>query len=219
MKVLFAGKQDINKKIFSPGKKRFARFREMQGCFLCLGPATEECRRCDASLCVLHTSAHILPGGACSPVRVQYDCEIGRYLVATRPVQAGELLISELPLVIGPYTRSKAQCLGCCRLISPTTSPSKAFTCPSCHFPLCGPACQQSRWHRDECQLFKEADWQADVSRFDQYDSQYCAVATLRMLLVMEKEEAMFVEGQQQKKVEKKVEKQVQKQVEKQVEK
>ena len=36
-------------------------------------------RRCSASLCALHTSAHILPGGACSPVRVQYDCEIGRW--------------------------------------------------------------------------------------------------------------------------------------------
>ena len=36
-------------------------------------------RHCKAALCAIHKSAHILPGGACSPVRVQYDCEIGEF--------------------------------------------------------------------------------------------------------------------------------------------
>ena len=34
----------FNENTFLLGNKRFARFRKMQGCFLCLAPATEECR-------------------------------------------------------------------------------------------------------------------------------------------------------------------------------
>ena len=55
--------------------------------------------------------------------------------------------------------------------------------------------------------MFKAADWEADVPRFDQYDSQYCAVTTLRMLLVMEKEEAEAAMLVEEKEVEKEVRK------------
>ena len=41
------------------------------------------------------------------------DAEMGRYIVATRDLKPGELILTESPLVIGPMAVTVPICLGC----------------------------------------------------------------------------------------------------------
>lgn len=47
------------------------------------------------------------------PYRIEKSTVLGRYLVANRDLKAGELLITEEPLAIGPCVSADAVCLGC----------------------------------------------------------------------------------------------------------
>ena len=71
--------------------------------------------------------------------------------MATRDIQPLELVQSEHPLVVGPYTKSRPQCLACFRLLSGD------YHCPGCNFPMCGQDCADDPVHREECELFAAA--------------------------------------------------------------
>ena len=81
---------------------------ELPVCFLCL---TEDqvilCPSCQlVHYCSQHQHHHHnIKTGHCTAFRVRYDCEIGRYLVATRNIKQGEIIYSDNPLVIGPNIR------------------------------------------------------------------------------------------------------------------
>ncbi|KNC26808.1 Protein msta, isoform A [Lucilia cuprina] len=81
----------------------------------------------------------------------------GRYLVAKRDLKPGEILITERPLAVGPCVSADPVCLGC---YMPVTLKATQYRCPSCHWPMCGPACRgyhQLEGHSTyECELFKE---------------------------------------------------------------
>ena len=82
-------------------------------CFLCLSSQdTIKCGNCQKVFtCKQPVKHHRSRSGACYPFRVQYDCEMGRYMVDTLKIKPGEVTIHEDPLVLRPYTRSKPQCL------------------------------------------------------------------------------------------------------------
>ncbi|KAH8304072.1 hypothetical protein KR059_000002, partial [Drosophila kikkawai] len=91
------------------------------------------------------------------PYRIEKSEIYGRYLVASRQLEPGELLITEEPLAIGPCVSGDPVCLGCYR---PVTLASDQYRCPACAWPLCGPSCSGLN-HRhghtaDECQLYGE---------------------------------------------------------------
>ena len=46
---------------------------------------------------------------------------MGRYLVATKNIDEGELILNESPMVVGPRQLTKPVCLGCHKEITPTT--------------------------------------------------------------------------------------------------
>ena len=51
-----------------------------------------------------------------SPVfTIEHNDERGRHLVAARDISAGDLILTDKPLVVTPHTKSKAQCLQCAR--------------------------------------------------------------------------------------------------------
>ena len=158
-------------------------------CFLCLSSQdTLKCGKCQKVFtCKQHVKNHRSRSGACYPFTVQYDYEMGRYLVSSRKIKPGEVIIQEDPLVLGPYTRSKPQCLNCCKLIDS----KKRFDCPECDFPVCDLECANGRYHKDECELFKTFGFRADVEDVDKFDQQYSAVTVLRLLRVMEKEDGI----------------------------
>jgi hypothetical protein len=75
----------------------------------------------------------------------------GRYLVAGRDLAAGEVVLSEYPLVAGPiYTRTRPVCLECLRWVD-----AGAYRCAGCRFPLCGEACRAGSRHQLECKIFQ----------------------------------------------------------------
>ena len=76
----------------------------MPSCYLCLVPSPS-CLLCGAGVCSLHIAAHTLENGNCCPLEVRHDPEHGHYFVTRKALVPGELLIREMPVVMGPYTR------------------------------------------------------------------------------------------------------------------
>ncbi|KAF4530660.1 hypothetical protein B566_EDAN004899 [Ephemera danica] len=88
------------------------------------------------------------------PLLLHRSTELGRYLVAERDISEGEVLLRELPLQIGPQAESAPICLGCHKPLGF----SPPHTCSKCGVgQLCGPACESSSYHWNECNAFKMA--------------------------------------------------------------
>ena len=91
-------------------------------------------------------------GMARLPWRIERSETMGRFLVATKEIEEGELILNESPMVVGPRQLTKPVCLGCHKEITPTT-PWKP--CVRCHWPVCSPACQDSPAHDAECRWLR----------------------------------------------------------------
>ena len=99
-------------------------------CMFC-GSTSPGCPECGlVSSCPAHLGLH-RRGHTCFPWDAEEREGVGRVMVTTRPVRAGEVLFMEEPVVVGPSQTSSILCLSC---YLPCT---RAFTCPSCHFPMC----------------------------------------------------------------------------------
>ena len=72
-------------------------------CYLCL--STESVTQCPGCRVVPQCPRHQHQAGGCPAFRVRYDCESGRYLVATRNIKQGEVIVRDKPAVIGPNMR------------------------------------------------------------------------------------------------------------------
>ncbi len=74
---------------------------------------------------------------------VSSDDARGRYLVAARDVEAGEVVVREEPIAFGPTNKSPPVCLGCSRIRLETTDDDESKNrCRRCHYPLC-PKCDE----------------------------------------------------------------------------
>ena len=76
---------------------------EPPACFLCL--TTESLMLCPKCQKVPQCPLHQHQAWGCPAFRVRYDCESGRYLVATRDIRQGEIIFRDRPAVIGPNMR------------------------------------------------------------------------------------------------------------------
>ena len=164
----------------------------MGRCFLCLTlEDVTACVNCkDTFYCHNHKTNHLSQSGSCVPFKVEYDPEIGRYLVATRRIKQGELILFESPSVIGPCTRSKPQCLECFKKISW----NKFYRCSKCRFPLCSKECEEGNYHKAECDLLNSVDYKAEDGQIDDFYPAYSAITVLRLLLLLERI-SVFGEG------------------------
>ena len=157
----------------------------MGRCFLCLTQkdviACEKCK--DIFYCHNHKTNHVSQSGSCVPFKVEYDPEIGRYLVATRKIKQGELIRFESPIVIGPCTRSKPQCLECFKKVNW----NKSYRCSKCRFPLCSKECEEGKYHKTECDLLNSAGYKAEDWQIDEFYPAYSAITVLRLLLLLER--------------------------------
>ncbi|XP_037932596.1 SET domain-containing protein SmydA-8-like [Teleopsis dalmanni] len=90
------------------------------------------------------------------PYKLEHSNIVGRYLVASRELKAGELLLIEEPLAIGPCVSSDAVCLGCYK---PVKLNGVQYRCTSCCWPLCSVKCKglyAATGHTiEECDLLK----------------------------------------------------------------
>ncbi|XP_062700427.1 SET domain-containing protein SmydA-8-like [Aedes albopictus] len=135
----------------------------------------------------------------CRCFKISKNATLGRHLTATRPINRGEVIYTDTPLLLGPKIASTAVCLGCHRSLAPQLlqrstdddAPQIDFHhCRHCSWPLCGPACETSSQHKDECPLLARSS-KAVRSRIHfnptdptRKESSYCVVVPLRALLL-----------------------------------
>lgn len=119
---------------------------------MCGEPAAQRCADCRAArYCGKeHQRAHWTDGhrAACRrPYAVAVSPELGRHWVAARDIAAGEVLLEERPLAVGPKAGSPPVCLAC-------YAPGGQGACSACGWPVCGPRCEAAPVHRaGECAL------------------------------------------------------------------
>lgn len=99
-------------------------------CAICQVPATQTCSACKlVKYCgEEHQRQHWKQHkNECRPFRIENDAILGRYLLVTRDVPAGDVIFEETPLVVGPkwFVSDREQevpvmpCVGCftpCRI-------------------------------------------------------------------------------------------------------
>ena len=105
-------------------------------------------------------------------------------MVATRKVKKGELIFSERPAVVGPYSRSVPQCLQCFRMFG--RGDLEDYRCTGCGYPMCGVECSQGNYHTEECQILARAA--VNITDLESLDTNYSAITVLRLLLLLERE-------------------------------
>ena len=95
--------------------------------------------------------------------RITENKEFGRFMVATRDISPGEIIIDELPLITGPVSDNSEEegefetwaksCLVCCLRCENNVTP---FTCEKCGLSsLCSLQCATNPIHTEqECKIF-----------------------------------------------------------------
>jgi len=105
---------------------------------------------------------------------------MGRYLVANRDIEQGEVIIFEEPLVIGPKQATYPVCLSCYRRVD------GSYLCTDCGWPLCDQQCQTDNCdHRAECQFLAAQHVSVQINTQEEDCRVYDCVAPLRTLLAM----------------------------------
>ncbi|XP_023947091.2 SET domain-containing protein SmydA-8 [Bicyclus anynana] len=106
----------------------------------------------------------------------------GRYLVANKDLECGELIFTDTAIAVGPKPDTPPLCLGC-------YCPVENTLCSRCGWPVCGAECEQSPHHLLECDVFTQAkerfqsveDWSASCPQLD-------CITPLRLFLAKEKD-------------------------------
>ncbi|XP_018323549.1 SET domain-containing protein SmydA-8-like [Agrilus planipennis] len=119
--------------------------------------------------------------------RIKNSKVMGRYMVAARYFEPGEIIVSETPLVVGPCTGCKVQCLGCYQTLN---QKDKYHKCKNCGWPLCSPKCsgisQYYGHSTSECNILKETKSSnfLNYANFDDLKINLHALVPLRCLLL-----------------------------------
>jgi len=112
----------------------------------------------------------------CKPWKLAKKPEIGRYMVATRDMAAGELIFTDPPLLIGPKQITEPVCLACYRPVD------GSYKCKKCGFPMCDRSCAKAESHQPECEAVAESKAPVRVTLFGECNSLYECIMPLRLL-------------------------------------
>ena len=151
-------------------------------CAVCCGPASHWCGGCsNLWYCSpAHQRQHWADHKSnCRPTRVESSPQLGKYLVAARALQPGQLLVAEECAVRGPGEEpgDTPVCLSC-------YFPAH-HTCPVCSAPLCGAATCEAGDHAVECETVGRAGLGRDPAWLD-------LVPALRLLLLRHTDPARY---------------------------
>ncbi|KAL1497859.1 hypothetical protein ABEB36_008743 [Hypothenemus hampei] len=100
------------------------------------------------------------------------------YLVATRDIKPGEIIIQEPPLLIGPSQVTVPICLGCNKAIDV----EKFKPCSKCGWPVCDSTCEKSPNHIPDCQYTVSKGSKVTISTFGSIHPYYQCITVLRCL-------------------------------------
>ncbi|XP_022823209.1 protein msta-like isoform X1 [Spodoptera litura] len=107
---------------------------------------------------------------------------MGRYLVASRDIRAGEVIVEEPAIAVGPCTGCALICLGCYRELDETS----LAKCRGCKWPMCSSSCpgfgKYTGHSTYECDTLK--DIPPDYSNLEDLKDSYQALMPLRCLLL-----------------------------------
>ncbi|XP_064097943.1 SET domain-containing protein SmydA-8-like [Macrobrachium nipponense] len=154
-------------------------------CEVCKNPAKQFCSSCRS---VFYCSRECQKEdwkthkGRCKPYVVQVHPVYGRHMVASRDIRAGEIIIKEQPVVIGPKQRSVPLCLGCHKAVDGSAR------CSKCQFPICAPSCEISKYHKAECKVLAGATAKIKIDNVESVHPAYECITPLRCLLTKETE-------------------------------
>ncbi|XP_034941953.1 SET domain-containing protein SmydA-8-like [Chelonus insularis] len=122
-------------------------------CAVCKSPADLRCTGCKEEFYCNSThqkddwSRHKL---SCRPWKIEENEELGKHLIATRNLEAGDLIITEAPIIWGPALHSdKRVCVGC-------GNQNVAVRCPGCSWYACKVSCDglvDANRHAIECKI------------------------------------------------------------------
>eukprot|EP00092_Neocalanus_flemingeri_P038962 GFUD01042416.1.p1 GENE.GFUD01042416.1~~GFUD01042416.1.p1 ORF type:complete len:551 (+),score=82.13 GFUD01042416.1:176-1828(+) len=160
-------------------------------CAQCGGAANQRCTGCHITFYCSrdHQKQHWKKHkSSCCAYKVCSSPELGRYLVATRDLKPGEMVISETPLVIGPQAVTIPICLACYK---PANS---KFACGKCGWPMCNANCAKSAVHEAECSLTaaRGSPLQMPANCFNKPYPIYEVVAILRCLHLKQSSDAKW---------------------------
>jgi len=118
----------------------------------------------------------------CSPYRICQSPTLGRYLEASRDIAAGDVILTDSPLLLGPKQVTMPVCLGC---FSPVDG---SYSCSQCGWPMCSSDCEMMSLHKPECQLSQSRSSPVQVKKFLQMNEMYECITPLRCLWLRDNE-------------------------------
>ncbi|KAJ2940347.1 hypothetical protein O0L34_g21 [Tuta absoluta] len=113
---------------------------------------------------------------------VKHSDVMGRYLIASRDIRAGEIIFEEPALAVGPCSGCALICLGCYRELDE----SNFAKCQGCKWPMCNSSCPGKGKYTGhstyECETLKAVP--PDYSKLGDLKDCYHALMPLRCLLL-----------------------------------
>lgn len=125
-------------------------------CTVCGTETTKTCSRCKT---VFYCGAEHQKADwkrhsktACFPCVEEVNETLGRHLVVTRDIAAGDKIFAEGPMITSPFSpcqcgdpstsyKGHLLCLGCCKYVGERKEGQ--FTCRKCGWTLCSPNCEE----------------------------------------------------------------------------
>ncbi|KPI99743.1 Protein msta, isoform A [Papilio xuthus] len=115
---------------------------------------------------------------------VKHSDVMGRYVVARRDIAAGEVIMEEPALAVGPCSGCGLICLGCYRELDDNA----IVKCKGCSWPLCSESCPgQGKYtghSAAECTTLSSVDVKPDYNNLEDLKDCYHAITPLRCLLL-----------------------------------
>ncbi|CAL4082166.1 unnamed protein product, partial [Meganyctiphanes norvegica] len=112
--------------------------------------------------------------------KIASNQENGQYLVADEYLQAGIVLATDSPLVVGPGAWSNLICLGCNDVIDKHAVQS----CPRCHWPMCSESCTNNSVHLPECEILAQDEEHQTAPENYEPSPLYDLIMVIRCLLL-----------------------------------
>jgi len=122
----------------------------------------------------------------CKPWKISKHPEIGRYMVATRDMAPGELILSDAPILIGPKQITEPICLACYRPVD------GSYRCKQCGFPMCDKDCAGADTHEPECEAVRDSGTPVKVSLFGENNSLYECITPIRLLALRDSDPSLW---------------------------